>query len=325
MPVKVIPSGTRYGRLTTTGKYELRKGNACFECICDCGSLVWKRGKDLRYGNVKSCGCLQKDTARKKAKHGMYNTRIYKTYNAMKERCYNEKCSSYYLYGKRGISICDEWLGEKGFVNFYNWATQNGYKDNLTIDRIDSNGNYEPLNCRWADYKTQSNNTRRNHYITHNGKTQTMAQWANELGISYQALNSRINISKMSIEDAFRTEKMNNHTRGAEIVRKTEAFGEKKYLYEWANENGLNPSTISSRVNKGMSIEDAISTRKMQKLPQSQLEKMFEDYYNGDPEDSICKKYGISRASLCRYRKRYGKPKRDNKFSYETRRVRHGY
>lgn len=255
----------------------------------------------------------------------MYKTKIYKAHSAMKDRCKNPSNKKYAIYGGRGIKVCDEWLGENGFINFYNWSMKNGYADGLSIDRIDPNGNYEPSNCRWTDYKTQSNNTSRNRYITYNGKTQTMAQWADELGISYQTLNSRINTSKMSIEDAFRTEKMNNHTRGAEIVHKTEAFGEEKYLYEWAEEKGINPSTISSRVNKGMSIEDAISTRKMQKLPQSQLEKMFEDYYNGDPEDSICKKYGISRASLCRYRKRYGKPKRDNKFSYETRRVRHGY
>lgn len=233
------------------------------------------------------------------------------------------KC--YELYRKNNIRVCDDWSGENGFMNFYNWSMQNGYSDDLTIDRIDGKKGYCPENCRWVDYKVQANNTTRNRIITYNGQSKTMSEWAEELNIPYGRLSSRINVHKMSIEDAFRTDVMNNHSRGNYKHKKTKAFGEEKYLYEWAKENGLNPSTITERMGKGMSIEDSIKTKKNQKLPQSVLENMFKDYYSGMPESEISKKYGISNASICRYRQRYGKPVRDKKISYENRRKKHGY
>ena len=114
--------------------------------------------------------------------HGKYKSRIYHTYKHMKQRCYNKNCKDYKNYGRRGIKICDEWLNK--FMAFYNWAYDNGYADTLTIDRIDVNGNYEPSNCRWATQKQQSNNKRNNVLLTYNGKTQNMAQWAEELDIN---------------------------------------------------------------------------------------------------------------------------------------------
>lgn len=258
--------------------------------------------------------------------NGLSKTRIYRIYHRMVYRCKTDKtCEIYRIYRENGIIVCDNWLGENGFINFYNWSMSNGYNDNLTIDRIDGLKGYSPDNCRWVDYKVQGNNTNRNRLITYNGKTQTMSQWADELGIPYQRLNSRINTFKMSLEDAFRNETMNNHTRGIFKDRKTKAFGEEKFLYEWAAENNLNQSTITLRMRRGMSAEDAIKTRKYQKLSQSELENLFSDYYNGEPEEVICQRYGITSATLCRYRKRYGKPIRDKKFLYNNRKVKHGY
>lgn len=108
----------------------------------------------------------------------------------MKKRCYNQSDKAYKYYGARGIKICDEWLlgGSKAFVK---WALENGYQDNLTIDRINNNGNYEPSNCRWIDKKTQANNTRRNKRITINGKTKTISQWADYTNINYGTLKAR--------------------------------------------------------------------------------------------------------------------------------------
>ena len=255
--------------------------------------------------------------------HGMCNKRIYKIYHGMLDRCRNPNNDKYAIYGGKGITVCEEWKSD--FMNFYHWAINNGYEDRLSIDRIDSDGNYCPENCRWADYKTQNNNTSRNRLLTYNGKTKTMSEWSDELNIPYARLNSRINNSKMTLDEAFRQEIMNNATRGKEIKPKTVAFGERKYLYQWAADNNMNPTTITNRVKRGMSIEDAISTRKKQKMPKSVMDNIFSDYYAGMSNEDLESKYGISSSSLCRYRQRYNMPKRDASFCYINRKTKHGY
>lgn len=124
-------------------------------------------------------------------------------YSHMKARCYNKNRWNYQYYGARGIKVCDEWKND--YQKFKKWSLENGYQNNLSIDRIDTNGNYEPSNCRWVTDKEQKNNTRRNHYITYKGKTQSMSKWAEELNISYTVLRARINRSKCAIEKAFTT------------------------------------------------------------------------------------------------------------------------
>ena len=181
--------------------------------------------------------------------NGLSKTRIYRIYHRMVYRCKTDKtCETYRLYRQNNITVCEEWLGENGFMNFYVWSMDNGYDDNLTIDRIDGTKGYSPNNCRWVSYKVQGNNTNRAMIITYKGKARTMSEWAEELGIPYQRLNSRINVSKMPLEDAFRKEEINNHSRGTFESKKISAFGEEKFLYEWAEENGLNPTTITSRM-----------------------------------------------------------------------------
>ena len=111
----------------------------------------------------------------------------------MRQRCHNSKNRGYKNYGARGITVCDEWLDkEAGFMNFYNWAMQNGYQDGLSIDRINTDGNYEPSNCRWVDMKTQNNNKRNNVYITYKDTTKTLKGWSDYLGINYKCLESRL-------------------------------------------------------------------------------------------------------------------------------------
>lgn len=122
-------------------------------------------------------------------KHGGYGSRLYEVWRTMKKRCNNPKNSQYHLYGGRGITVCEEW---QKFEPFYEWAMSNGYRDDLTIDRIDSNGNYEPLNCRWATWKEQQNNRRNNHLITYNGETKTLKQWSEKIGISWFTLYERL-------------------------------------------------------------------------------------------------------------------------------------
>lgn len=134
-------------------------------------------------------------------KHGKCGTRIYIIWKHMKQRCYNSKDKGFKNYGGRGITICEQWKND--FINFYNWAIKNGYKDNLTIDRINVNGNYEPNNCRWATKKEQANNTRNIHYITYNGETHNLTEWSKLLKIKLSTLSRRINTNKWNIEKSF--------------------------------------------------------------------------------------------------------------------------
>lgn len=114
-----------------------------------------------------------------KLKHGQCGTRLYNIFRGMKKRCYNKNCKDFYKYGGRGITVCDEW--KDSFQAFYDWSIANGYFDNLTIDRIDNNKGYSPDNCRWVDIKTQSNNTRKNVFLTYNGETMTLAEWGEKI------------------------------------------------------------------------------------------------------------------------------------------------
>ena len=136
-------------------------------------------------------------------KHGGKGTRLYDIWCGMKSRCYNKNDSHYCRWGGRGIIICSEWLLD--FSNFRNWAYKNGYAENLTIDRINNDGNYEPSNCRWITLAEQNNNQRTNRMITYKGKTQNMKQWSKELNINYGTLKSRLDDSHWSVEKAFET------------------------------------------------------------------------------------------------------------------------
>lgn len=123
-------------------------------------------------------------------KDGRKNTRLYRIWNNMKSRCYNPHFSQYKNYGARGISVCDEWKDD--FQSFHDWAISHGYTDELTIDRIDNNGNYRPDNCRWINNKAQSNNRRSNHIVTIENETKTLTEWCEIYDINYQTVQDRI-------------------------------------------------------------------------------------------------------------------------------------
>lgn len=187
-------TGKRFGKLTVIKKHNQDKwGGWNWLCMCDCGNETVVSGGHLRGLKTKSCGCSRKET--KNFTHKMTGSRLYKVWHAMKSRCYYEKSEMFKHYGGRGITVCDEW--KNSFISFYDWSIKNGYDENAergqcTIDRIDVNGNYEPNNCRWATIKQQANNTRRNHFIEYNGKTQTVSQWANELGVEPDSIFNRL-------------------------------------------------------------------------------------------------------------------------------------
>lgn len=121
-------------------------------------------------------------------KHGKCFTRLYRIWNSMKQRCSNPKAISYKYYGGKGITVCEEW---QDFKPFYEWAMANGYRDDLTIDRKDSNGNYCPENCLWATNKVQQNHTSYNRLITFRGETHNITEWAEILNIPRNVLYNR--------------------------------------------------------------------------------------------------------------------------------------
>lgn len=125
-------------------------------------------------------------------KHGLSHTRLHRIWHSMYCRCYYSSTNQYKNYGGKGIKVCEEWKHDQGFINFYNWAINNGYDDKLTLDRIDNEKDYCPENCRWSTPKFQSNHKTNNVYYTYNGKTQTSKQWCDEYGISQTTLNDRL-------------------------------------------------------------------------------------------------------------------------------------
>lgn len=154
-------TGQRFGRLLVIGRDMSRTehGKAYWLCKCDCGKTTSVQSSKLRSGHTKSCGCLGLEHATEaKIKHGETKTRLYRCWHSMKERCSLPSQVSYKYYGGRGISVCNEWSGSGGYIAFKEWAMANGYRDDLTIDRIDPDGDYDPSNCRWI---TLSENIRR--------------------------------------------------------------------------------------------------------------------------------------------------------------------
>lgn len=167
--------------------------NARWNMRCDCGSLFISYGQDLRRGKVKSCGCLTRGTIGARSRtfnqtHGMTNTRVYRIWTDMLNRCRNPNNHNYNRYGGRGIKVCQEWQLFESFVSDMGIPP-----DDMSIDRIDADGDYCKENCRWATHQQQSANRRSNVRLTHNGVTLTATEWARALGIAPVSMFGRIN------------------------------------------------------------------------------------------------------------------------------------
>ena len=177
-------TGKRFGRLVVLNKQGHKGKLIAWRCKCDCGNETVVSVSNLLNNSTKSCGCLAREIYSSVNKtHGMTNTPLYKTWKNIKTRCYNHKCQKYKNYGGKGISMCKEWLDD--FMSFYKWSNENGYETGLTIDRIDVDGNYEPNNCRWVNWKTQQRNKSNNVYVEFNGKKVCLKEYAELKGISY--------------------------------------------------------------------------------------------------------------------------------------------
>lgn len=202
--------GQKFGRLTVIEDLGYPKDGSGrkLKCLCDCGKETIISQSSVIGGHTKSCGCfaIEKTIERDKARSVRGGDsidpeyiRLYGIWSGMKDRCYNSKHNRYYRYGERGIKICDEW---QDYLIFKEWALSHGYQNDLSIDRIDTNGDYEPSNCKWATREEQMNNTSRNQNITYKGRTQTLTLWCRELGLDYGRTKARI-YSGFTPEEAF--------------------------------------------------------------------------------------------------------------------------
>lgn len=189
-----------------------------YTCLCDCGTKKDILKSALLQGKTKSCGCMRND--RGEDVRAFNASKLKDVYFGMMQRCYYPNAISYKNYGGRGITVCDEWKGREGRINFYHWSVDNGYSEGLTLERIDNDKNYSPSNCRWATKKEQSNNTRRNHIITFNGETKTLIQWANQLGFTDGGtLLKRLKYG-WTLEETLTIKKTTSHGRSRYIKEK---------------------------------------------------------------------------------------------------------
>ena len=181
--------GQKYNSLTIIG-FEHRGKCWFWKCQCDCGKEIVAMPNKVRNGHTKTCGCGKVErchalTEKYRITHAGRGERLYYIWRGMKSRCTNNGNKDFSKYGGRGISVCNEWFCN--YANFREWALKNGYRNDLTIDRIDVNGNYCPENCRWITLKEQSRNKRITIYVTVNGVTKPLSEMCEDYRIKYQS------------------------------------------------------------------------------------------------------------------------------------------
>ena len=193
-------TGNRYGDLVVVKRAENAHGGvAVWECLCDCGKTTLVRGSNLKSGAVKSCGC-RRSKVKSTFRHGMSKTRLYREWASIKRRCYLKSDPSYKNYGGREIEMCDSW--KNSFELFAEWATTNGYSDDLTIERINVNGNYCPENCKWIPWSEQQGNRTYCRFYTYNGETKNLVEWCKQFNLPYGTVHNRIYKLKWTFQRA---------------------------------------------------------------------------------------------------------------------------
>jgi hypothetical protein len=220
----------KYERLAVLERVKKEgQSNAYCRCLCDCGIEKIVRETHLKSGAIKSCGCLSREIASKNnSTHGERKTRLYSIWTNMKSRCYVESYTGFHKWGGRGIAVCDEWRNSYG--TFRTWALLNGYNDNLTLDRIDNNGDYAPENCRWVSMKQQNRNRRNTTMLEHNGEVKSLSEWSEITGIPMGTLRYRISTAKWPISKALETPVLSKSDVGKGATSHTKRYKGKPIL-----------------------------------------------------------------------------------------------
>ena len=204
-------TGQTFGRWTVIQSEGVNKaGSYLWRCRCECGTIKIVDGAELRRGNSKSCGCLNRELARERLyQHGQSRSTIYGEWSKMKGRCKGNNSYNRKHYSERGIQVCDQWIDDFQAFNEYVSELPNYGNRGYSLDRIDNDRGYEPGNVRWASPITQANNRSNNIIITYNGETHTQAEWARILGINYSTLQRRL-LDGWTVERALTTPVKNN-------------------------------------------------------------------------------------------------------------------
>ena len=195
---KVDLTGHRYGLLTVIRKAGMSGSQSLWECRCDCGTTSIKRLGNLRSGQTHSCGHLRSEvTGRLKTKHAMYGTPSYKSWSSMRTRCQNENNHKYPSYGGRGIIVCERW---NSFELFFEDMGER--PKGTTLGRINNDGNYDLNNCEWQSNNCQARNKRNSALFVFNGKSATISEHCEGVGLNYNTVRTRIYSYGWNIERA---------------------------------------------------------------------------------------------------------------------------
>ena len=236
-------TGKRFGRLTVIERDYTRTDEVHWLCNCDCDCKVSVSTHNLNSGMTTSCGCYRKEQAKiNNTTHGMTGHPLHKIWLSIKSKCSDQSQNSY-----KGISLCDEW---NDFLNFYEWAIHNGYKEGLLLSRNNIKSDYKPSNCEWITKKEIMQKNFSQQY-TYDNKTMYLAEWADYLGINAQTLKNRLANYNMTVEEAF--------TKPVKKKQFYEYNGESHSLREWSELYGIKFKTLEARLYRGMSIEDALN------------------------------------------------------------------
>lgn len=255
-------TGRRFGKLVVIERagYSTDKSGRKYimwKCQCDCGNTKELRSNSLLGGGNVSCGCMYHAIRKKDSVKTNKNVRrLYMIWAGMKQRCYNENCESYKWYGAKGVSVCREWIND--FRSFEKWSYDSGYKENLSIERKDPKGDYEPSNCEWIELPNQQDNKRNTVRIKINGKYFTLKEISELYGINRATLYSRYS-NGASVDELLKPVGTAKKKHARKNTLRVTIGDETHTIYEWSEMYGISPSTLYNRFLTGKTGKDFIA------------------------------------------------------------------